>query len=162
MREHVKSRRAYLVAVGTAGLTSLAGCASGDSGDGDTSDNDTSGDDSGGGDTHNDSDSPMFQYNAANTGHASSETGPTDPVTEQWRFRTEGDVVSSPAVVDSTVYVASADELYALNARDGAAQWRFPLERNFGVSSPAVVDNTVFATAGRDVVAVNASDGSEQ
>jgi outer membrane protein assembly factor BamB len=104
----------------------------------------------------------MFQYNAANTGHASSETGPTDPVTEQWRFRTEGDVVSSPAVVDSTVYVASADELYALNARDGAAQWRFPLERNFGVSSPAVVDNTVFATAGRDVVAVNASDGSEQ
>ena len=46
--------------------------------------------------------------------------------TEQWRFETDGRVLSGPAVVDGTVYVGSYDNyVYALDAADGTEQWRF-------------------------------------
>lgn len=52
---------------------------------------------------------PQFQYDAANTGYNPNATGPTGELTERWSFSTLGEVVSSPIVVDDTVYVGSKD-----------------------------------------------------
>jgi outer membrane protein assembly factor BamB len=44
----------------------------------------------------------------------------------QWRFLTDGGVVSSPAVVGDRVYIGSGDgHLYALELRTGARLWSF-------------------------------------
>ena len=62
----------------------------------------------------------MFRGNAARTG-VYPASGGTSLVGLQWRFMTEGDVVSSPAVHGSTVYVGSGDgRLYALELETGA------------------------------------------
>ncbi|WP_235907967.1 outer membrane protein assembly factor BamB family protein [Halosegnis longus] len=68
--------------------------------------------------------------------------------TEQWSFRTDDEVWSSPAVVDGTVYVGSDDaHVYALDARSGTEQWSFRTDGEVR-SSPAVVDDTVYVGSG--------------
>jgi glucose dehydrogenase len=53
-------------------------------------------------------------------------------------------VSSSPAVVDGTLFVGSADtHLYALDAANGAQRWTFETAGPVH-SSPAVVDGTVY------------------
>lgn len=53
-------------------------------------------------------------------------------------------MVSSPAVVDGTVYVGSADNnVYAISTTDGTERWAFQTG-NRVYSSPAVVEETVY------------------
>ena len=81
----------------------------------------------------------------------------------QWRFQTDGEVRSSPAVVDDTVYVGSYDgHVYALEASGGTKQWSFQTDGNV-YSSPAVVDGTVYVGS-RDghVYAIDAASGTER
>lgn len=86
----------------------------------------------------------MFQYNPANTGHTTGETGPTTNITEQWTHDTGKAVLSSPAVVDNTVYIGSWDNsVYALNAADGTEQWTYETGDDV-FSSPAAIDDTVY------------------
>jgi hypothetical protein len=125
------SRREYLAAIGTVGLGGVAGCSGGeDGGDGETDvpsesePNDEETSESGDGTSETDgtedttegtetpgygdlSGFPMFQYDPANTGHVTDESGPTSSVTEQWTFETDASVRSSPVVVDGTVYVGN-------------------------------------------------------
>jgi len=105
----------------------------------------------------------MFQFGVRNSGHAPRGTGPTGRVTEQWRFQTDDEVRSSPAVANGTVYVGSDDgRLYALAAGDGTKQWHFQTDGEV-FSSPAVVDGTVYiGSRDGNVYALNASDGSKQ
>jgi len=71
-------------------------------------------------------DAPMFRGDPAHSGVYSSPTAPT-LATVKWKFKTNSKIVSSPAVVEGTVYVGSADRsLYAVNAADGALRWKFP------------------------------------
>ncbi|WP_277543288.1 beta-alanine-activating enzyme beta-propeller domain-containing protein [Haloarcula laminariae] len=107
---------------------------------------------------------PMFQYNAANTGTSPDETGPKTSIAEQWSFQTGGNVRSSPAVVDNTVYVGNWDQnavVYALSADDGIEQWSFQtgdIEIN---SSPAVVNETVYVGSwDSNVYALSVDGGS--
>ncbi|MCE5249078.1 PQQ-binding-like beta-propeller repeat protein [bacterium] len=63
----------------------------------------------------------------------------------KWKFLTDGDVNSSPAIgADGTVYVGSNDNyLYAIQP-DGTLKWKFRTE-NFVTSSPAIgSDGTVY------------------
>jgi len=87
---------------------------------------------------------PMFRHNLENTGAHSSLSGPTGPTAEDWTFRADDTVISSPAVVDGTVYVGSHDgKLYALGTQYGNKEW----EKDLGApiySSPTVSENTVF------------------
>jgi len=105
----------------------------------------------------------QFGYDAANTGHAPTNTGPVADIRQQWRYETGDWVDSSPAVANGTVYVGSDDgNVYALDAGDGTEQWRYetggPVD-----SSPAVADGTVYVRGGDDdVYALDATDGSEQ
>ena len=80
-----------------------------------------------------------------------------------WRAATDGDVISSPAVANGTVYVGSGDgQLYALQLATGDRKWRYDAGSAVG-SSPAVGGGLVYATA-RDgsIFAVDASTGTRR
>lgn len=58
----------------------------------------------------------MFHGGAAHTG-VYAASGPAPRGRLKWRFRTAGEIVSSPAISAGTVYIGSADhKVYALNA----------------------------------------------
>jgi eukaryotic-like serine/threonine-protein kinase len=55
-----------------------------------------------------------------------------------WRFRTNGPIVSSVALENSTIYFGSADgNLYALNAENAREKWHFSIEKPI-VAAPVV------------------------
>jgi eukaryotic-like serine/threonine-protein kinase len=62
----------------------------------------------------------------------------------KWKFKAQGPVISSPAVVDGVVYFGSVDHfVYALDQTTGAQRWK---QKTGGrvTSSPAVVNGRVF------------------
>lgn len=62
----------------------------------------------------------------------------------KWKFHTRGEVISSPAVANDTVYFGSTDHrLYAVGLNDGALRWKFQTQGRVA-SSPAVAAGTVF------------------
>ncbi|MCW4015767.1 MAG: PQQ-binding-like beta-propeller repeat protein [Candidatus Bathyarchaeota archaeon] len=72
--------------------------------------------------------------------------GPTDPAL-LWEFKTNGAVISSPAIVDGKVYIGSYDKnWYCLDARTGAKIWNFTSEYRIR-SSPAVANGKVYTGA---------------
>ena len=80
-----------------------------------------------------------------------------------WKFRTNGDVVSSPLVAGGTVYIGSGDRfLYALNAASGALRWKFETQGPVN-SSPAYRDGVVYVGSvdGR-MYAMNATTGKQK
>ena len=80
-----------------------------------------------------------------------------------WRAPTDGDVISSPAVANGTVYVGSGDgHLYALQLATGDRRWRYDAGSEVS-SSPAVGGGLVYATA-RDgsIFAVDAATGTRR
>ena len=75
-----------------------------------------------------------------------------------WRYRTKGNVDSSPAVVDGVVYVGSDDNyLYALDADTGTLLWRYETDDEVD-SSPAVVDGVVYVGSDDDYLYALAAD----
>jgi outer membrane protein assembly factor BamB len=81
----------------------------------------------------------------------------------QWRFLTEGDVISSPTVLGETVYVGSGDgRLYALDRNTGARKWAFD-SGNPIPSSPAVGGGAVyFGTRDGHFFGVDARTGKQR
>jgi outer membrane protein assembly factor BamB len=82
---------------------------------------------------------------------------------EIWSFRSDGRVhLSSPTVVDGTVYFGSNDDnLYAVDASSGEGIWNFTTDGRVR-SSPTVVDGTVYFGSNDDnLYAVDASSGEE-
>lgn len=111
---------------------------------------------------------PTFQYDHANTGYAPNEHGPRTDATVAWTVETGDVVVSSPAVVDGTVYIGSANEqLYALDTATGDVEWTADMSGPV-VSSPTVTGDTVYVRSGnvnRDegrTYALDASAGTER
>ena len=85
---------------------------------------------------------PMFGHDPPNTGYSSSDGPSTGDL--QWVYTTEGNVESSPAVVDGKVYIGSTDgKLYCLDADTGASIWNYTTG-DVITSSPAVADNRVY------------------
>ena len=87
----------------------------------------------------------QFRGNPRLTGVAST-TLPAD-LKLLWTYEAGEAVESSAAVVDGVVYVASSypGELVALDLKDGAVRWKYPVgEEGFGESSPAVHDGVVY------------------
>jgi len=155
------TRRRYLVTAVGAGITGMAGCTSGGTDETTPGTATSTGSPTGLGSV--DGAWPMYRADAANTGTVADTTGPTESVTERWRYDLDQLVWSSPAVADGTVYIGCGDGyLYALNAASGSLAWRF--ETDEGVdSAPAVVDDTVYV--GSDdgsLYAIGAETGSEQ
>ena len=85
----------------------------------------------------------MFHGGAAHTG-VYAASGPAPQGRLKWRFRTAGEIVSSPAISAGTVYIGSADhQLYALDLATGALRWKFETKGRVS-SSPAVVGGVVY------------------
>jgi outer membrane protein assembly factor BamB len=60
-----------------------------------------------------------------------------------WRFETDHDFRSSPAVVGDRVYIGGGDGCYGLSRADGTKQWRIGFG-NFVYSSPAVANGRLY------------------
>jgi outer membrane protein assembly factor BamB len=104
-------------------------------------------------------DVPMFRGNAAHTGLFRGEA-PVTFTRVKWAFATKGQVLSSPAVVDGTVYVGSTDaHVYAIEAASGGEKWKFQTKARV-VSSPAVANGVVIVVSyDGNVYALDAQSG---
>ncbi len=79
----------------------------------------------------------MFRGNLAHTG-VYNAVGVQKFSKIKWKFHTDGQVISSPAVAGGTVYVGSTDgSRYAVDLASGTQKWKFPTEVRV-TSSPAV------------------------
>jgi len=87
-----------------------------------------------------------------------------------WAYKTEGAITSSPAVVESAVYITSQEPnsgvLYKLDANNGSLIWRLALpyqQKARGTdmhASPSVANGMVFASSNRLVYyGINATTG---
>ena len=101
----------------------------------------------------------MWRHDPQQT--ATGETWGPAKLNVIWKFRTEGAVTSSPAVVDGKVYVGSQDGyLYCLDHWTGNLIWKYKVGA-YVRSSPAVVGGKVFL--GPDdgyVYCLNATNGN--
>lgn len=108
-----------------------------------------------------DAQSPMFRGDPT---HVGTYTGSLPSLrTVQWKFRTGGRVLSTPAVVGATVYVGSTDgALYAIDRESGAQRWKFATRGPIS-SSPAVVDGLAYITStDGNFYAVDAATGAQR
>jgi outer membrane protein assembly factor BamB len=63
---------------------------------------------------------------------------------QQWAYETEGQIASSPAVWEQSVYVGSTDgKVYSLSTKRGDLQWRFDTGGPV-IASPIVVNEVVY------------------
>jgi eukaryotic-like serine/threonine-protein kinase len=106
-------------------------------------------------------DAPMFRGDAAHSGVYSSNTSP-DLSSLKWKFKTNGKVISSAAVVAGTVYFGSTDgKLYAVDASTGISRWTFAAGAPVN-SSPLVADGSVyFGSVDGNFYSLNARNGQE-
>jgi outer membrane protein assembly factor BamB len=88
--------------------------------------------------------------------HGYGPSGQTIP--DAWDVYT-----SSPAVVNGTVYFGSGDgNVYAVDAKSGLLQWKFPT-RDVVHASPAVVNGTVYiGSFDGDLYAIDAASGQQK
>ena len=103
----------------------------------------------------------MFRYDVNRTG--STDVSSAQPQGElAWSFQTGGEIHSSPAVVDGTVYFGSHDyNFYAVDVADGEIRWEFRTG-SFINSSPAVANGVVyFGSNDGYLYALNAVTGRE-
>lgn len=107
-------------------------------------------------------DAPMFRGNAQHSG-VYAGPGPAVLAGVLWKFQTGGKVLSSPAVVADTVYVASTDGVvYAVSASDGVQRWKFATGARI-TSSPAVVGGMVYINSyDGNVYAIDAATGKQR
>ena len=107
-------------------------------------------------------DAAMFRGGPTRNGVYGASPG-TALVGLQWRFMTEGDVISSPTVLGQTVYVGSGDgRLYALDRDTGARKWTFDAGNPIP-SSPAVGGRAIYVgTRDGQFFAVDAATGRQR
>jgi outer membrane protein assembly factor BamB len=81
----------------------------------------------------------------------------------KWKFKTEGAVISTPAVIDGTAYFGSNDHfLYAVNTADGAQRWKFKTGSRVA-SSPAVSqDRVYFGSYDGNIYSIDAKSGEQR
>jgi outer membrane protein assembly factor BamB len=85
----------------------------------------------------------MFRGEAAPSGVYASAT-PPDLTSHKWKFKTNGKVISSAAVVAGTVYFGSTDgKLYAVDSATGVSRWAFAAAGPVN-SSPLVADGNIY------------------
>lgn len=80
----------------------------------------------------------------------------------KWRVSPSG--VTSPTLVDDTVYVGALDDgnIFAFNATTGDSQWTFSSGNERGFSSPTPVEDSLYTHDGSFVYSLNAATGEQQ
>ena len=89
-----------------------------------------------------------------------ASTGPTRTPAVKWTFRAAGPIVTSAAIADGVVYIASlSGHLYAIDRQTGQEKWNFKSSRPIA-SSPTVVDGVVyFVSSAGSLVALDVATG---
>lgn len=100
-----------------------------------------------------------FHADAARTG-AYPSSGPLAAPTVKWTFKTPGPIVTTPAIADGVVYIASlSGHLYAIDQASGKEKWNFKSRMPIA-SSPTVADGAVyFVSSSGSLAAIDASNG---
>jgi outer membrane protein assembly factor BamB len=84
---------------------------------------------------------PMWRSDSIHS--SSAQMGPSS-FSLSWKFQTNGSVISSPSVVDGTVYIGSQDKnIYAIGAWSGNLIWKYTTDGPV-ICSPAVANGKVF------------------
>jgi len=61
-----------------------------------------------------------------------------------WKYRTDGEIYSSPIILDDRLYIGSCDShIYCLSARDGKLIWKYKTDGEFR-SSPNIFENRLY------------------
>lgn len=86
--------------------------------------------------------------------------GPVASPAVQWAFKAAGPIVTTPAIADDVVYVASlSGHLYAVDRQTGAEKWNFKSRMPIA-SSPTVAGGTVyFVSSAGSLAAIDATTG---
>ena len=85
----------------------------------------------------------MFMANSMHPNVSDSNPIKNTPKTV-WKFKTEGEVISSPVIQNNTVFIGSNDgNLYALNSENGNLKWSFKTDGPIN-STPLVANEKVF------------------
>ena len=86
-----------------------------------------------------------FHGDAARTG-VYAAAGPLQLKGTQWRFKTEGPIIGSPAIANGVVYIGSIDgHLYAVDQETGKQKWKFKtLGSRQVTSSPTIANGLVY------------------
>jgi eukaryotic-like serine/threonine-protein kinase len=88
-------------------------------------------------------DSPMFRGDLSHTG-AYDAAGIEKFTRVKWKFKTEGRIYSTPAIVKNTIYFGSTDHnFYAVDIAAGTLKWKFTSGSGI-TSSSAVEDGRVY------------------
>lgn len=103
---------------------------------------------------------PMFQVDARNSGRQPNTTGPTNGVTERWRFQPERTRYSEIAVNDQSLFAGHETKLFAIDKSEGSRRWSFTIGATIR-ASPAVADGTVYVRDPVKIFAVNAETGEQ-
>ncbi|UPV74790.1 PQQ-binding-like beta-propeller repeat protein [Halorussus limi] len=172
------TRRRFLATAGLlAGTAGLSGCLSGTGSEPTTGVTETTTDD---GPTADDGQAtedaaeespgaatawPQFGFDARNSGHARSASGPGADAAIAWRFDAGTPTMNtSPVVADGTVYAPGSGGpgyLHAVDAETGESVWRFE-PAGYANSAPAVADGRLYVgTWGKTFYAVDAETGEQ-
>jgi outer membrane protein assembly factor BamB len=103
----------------------------------------------------------MFRGDPRHTGAYGAPTG-VHLAGLQWRFETDGAVVSSPAIVGDTVWIGSADgSVYALDLESGAVRWATKLGSPISASPAVGGGRVVVVTRDGRIVALTSARGRQ-
>ncbi len=111
--------------------------------------------------TRGNSDWNQFRGDNSNSGIYPSKGRTTDELL--WKFKTDGGIESSPAVVSGKIYFGSKDgSVYCLDAQTGVVKWIFPTGGDIS-SSPLVSKAKLYIGSGdKKFYCINAEYGIEQ
>ena len=103
----------------------------------------------------------MFRGNPQHTGTFNAEI-PEEETAYRWKFKTMGEVFSSPALSEGRVFVGSKDQnIYALDASTGVQKWKFPTGGMIDSSPVAAGGSVFFGSKDHIFYSVDANTGSE-
>lgn len=102
---------------------------------------------------------PMFRGGPNLSGRASGAL--PDELKVLWKFKTNGGIKSSPAVVDDLVFIGSSDKkVYAIDVKNGQQVWAYQTT-DAVEAAPCVIEGTVFiGSSDGFLYALEAKDGS--
>jgi outer membrane protein assembly factor BamB len=100
-----------------------------------------------------------FHGNVARTG-VYQGAGPAQFGGVKWVFNTGGPIVTSPAIADGVIYIASlSGHLFAIDQQTGKEKWKFKSSMPIA-SSPSIVDGILyFVSSGGALVALDIATG---
>ncbi|MBB13787.1 hypothetical protein CMK22_00885 [Candidatus Poribacteria bacterium] len=104
---------------------------------------------------------PMFMSNLQFSGH-SIDTNLQPPLRLRWKFKTGGQILASPIVVNNTVYVGSNDGFfYAFEAKIWKIKWTFRGEESIRNAAVFWNNRIFFSTTNNMIYALSAETGDK-